>query len=62
MRLLPESRMPEPTELEITERAFELWERAGRPEGRQDEFWCQAEHELRNVDASSIALIPEPLT
>jgi len=54
--------MPEPTELEITERAFELWERAGRPEGRQDEFWCQAEHELRNVDASSIALIPEPLT
>jgi hypothetical protein len=37
------------------ERAFDIWERHGRPEGRQDEFWYQA------VDPSNIALIPEPL-
>jgi hypothetical protein len=26
----------------IRERAYLLWERAGRPEGRADEFWAQA--------------------
>jgi hypothetical protein len=26
--------------------AYELWEKAGRPEGRQDEFWQQAERSL----------------
>ena len=24
------------------ERAYALWEQAGRPEGRHDEFWAQA--------------------
>jgi Protein of unknown function (DUF2934) len=27
-------------------RAFRLWEQAGKPEGRAEEFWLQAEHEL----------------
>ncbi len=32
----------------IRKRAYELWERAGRPEGRSDEFWLQAvEAQLR---------------
>jgi hypothetical protein len=26
--------------------AHQLWEKAGRPEGRSDEFWRQAEIEL----------------
>jgi hypothetical protein len=26
------------------ERAYELWEQAGRPEGRADEFWHAAQH------------------
>jgi hypothetical protein len=30
----------------IRERAHQLWELAGRPEGRQDEFWREAEREL----------------
>ena len=34
MRLDPEMR--------VRERAYFLWERAGRPEGRADEFWAQA--------------------
>jgi hypothetical protein len=28
------------------ERAYDLWERAGRPEGRSTEFWLQAEAEI----------------
>ena len=28
------------------ERAYELWEQAGRPEGRHDEFWAQAGEEV----------------
>lgn len=30
----------------IEERAYELWERAGRPEGRALEHWVQAEAEV----------------
>lgn len=30
----------------IRERAHWLWEEAGRPEGRDDEFWRQAEREI----------------
>jgi hypothetical protein len=30
----------------ITERARQLWEEAGRPEGRDMEYWLQAEEEL----------------
>jgi hypothetical protein len=43
-----ESSMSEPTEQEISRRAYELWERAGCPEGRDKEFYHQAERELRN--------------
>ena len=40
--------MGEPTEKEILERAYQLWERAGRPENREDEFWHAAQQQLRN--------------
>jgi len=29
----------------LATRAYELWERAGRPEGQDLEFWIQAEHD-----------------
>ena len=29
----------------VRERAYFLWEQAGRPEGRADDFWRQAQHE-----------------
>lgn len=35
------------TEQDIQMRAYYLWEAAGRPEGRANDFWLQAEHELR---------------
>ncbi|WP_315756247.1 MULTISPECIES: DUF2934 domain-containing protein [unclassified Bradyrhizobium] len=39
------------TELQerIRTRAHELWEQAGRPDGRDDEFWYQAEREIREL-------------
>jgi Protein of unknown function (DUF2934) len=38
--------MENPTKEQIIHRAYELWEQAGKPEGR-DEFYHQAEKELR---------------
>lgn len=35
-----------PTHEEIQARAHRLWEQAGKPEGREQEFWQQAEREL----------------
>jgi hypothetical protein len=39
--------MKEPTKEQITNRAYELWEQAGQPEGRDEEFYLQAEKELQ---------------
>ena len=33
-------------EEKLRELAYELWEKAGSPAGRQDEFWQQAEERL----------------
>jgi hypothetical protein len=40
--------MEKPTEEQIRRRAHEIWERNQRPDGRDDEFWHQAEKELLN--------------
>lgn len=41
------SMMEKPTEEQIRKRARELWEQAGKPEGRDEEIWHQAERQLR---------------
>jgi len=38
--------MNEHDDTKIRDRAYALWERAGSPEGRQEEFWHAAEREL----------------
>jgi Protein of unknown function (DUF2934) len=38
--------MEKPSEDQIRKRAQEIWEQAGRPEGRDEEIWLQAEREL----------------
>jgi len=49
--------MSKPNEEQIRERAHQLWEVAGRPEGREQDFWLEAERELaqsdRNTDEAS---------
>jgi hypothetical protein len=37
---------------EIRVRAHELWEQHGRPAGRDEEFWLQAESELKDLRRS----------
>ncbi len=39
--------MGNPAEQQIRERAHQLWEAAGSPEGREHEFWYQAERDLK---------------
>jgi hypothetical protein len=38
--------MKKPTRIEVVRRAYELWQKAGQPEGRDQEFYYQAEREL----------------
>jgi hypothetical protein len=43
--------MAKPTEEQIRQRAHEIWEQNHRPDGRDDEFWHQAEKELNEGTA-----------
>jgi hypothetical protein len=38
------------TNNDIAQRAYELWERAGRPDGQAEQTWHQAESELKQQD------------
>jgi hypothetical protein len=53
--------MAYPTDEQIRIRAHQLWEQAGKPEGREDEFWRLAEQELLNEDKSSPVRTPDNL-
>jgi hypothetical protein len=53
--------MSELAEVEITMRAYELWAQAGKPDGRDLEFYYLAEQELRNEDKSMLLRTPDTL-
>jgi Protein of unknown function (DUF2934) len=53
--------MSEPSRKEIESRTYELWEKNGRPAGREEDFWKLAEQELRNEDKSSPLRTPDTL-
>jgi hypothetical protein len=40
--------MEDPYKAQVIIRAYELWEEAGKHEGRDEEFYHQAEQELRD--------------
>jgi hypothetical protein len=42
--------LAKPTEEKIRKRAREIWEENGRPTGRDEEFWLQAERELQEEE------------
>jgi hypothetical protein len=44
----------------VSERAYQLWEQAGCPEDRSDEFWFQAVSELQSGQTKAEAADPEP--
>ena len=41
--------MARPAGMDIVRRAYELWEQAGKPAGRDQEFYLQAERELQEA-------------
>ncbi|MGC3958742.1 MAG: DUF2934 domain-containing protein [Verrucomicrobiota bacterium] len=47
-----------PTPGAIAECAYQLWEKAGHPAGRDQEFWYAAERQLRANASASPAAIP----
>ena len=55
--------MENPTKDQIIHRAYELWEQAGKPDGRDEEFYHQAEKELQDAeeDKSSPLRTPDNL-
>jgi hypothetical protein len=42
--------MRNPTGMQIVRRAYQLWEQAGKPEGRDQEFYHEAERQLKNEE------------
>lgn len=53
--------MTKPTEEEIRIRAYDIWVEAGKPHGRHEEFWLQAEKEMGGEDKSSPLRTPDNL-
>src|SRR3954464_7705121 len=44
------SALAKPSENRVRRRAREIWEENGRPSGRDQEFWFQAEREFREAE------------
>jgi hypothetical protein len=49
-----EVEMQRPAEMDIVRRAYELWEQAGKPDGRDQEFYHQAERELQKANEQAV--------
>lgn len=47
---------------QIRQRAYELWEAHGCPEGDSDQFWYMAEREVMATDAPAASDAPQPAT
>jgi hypothetical protein len=59
--LARERTMANLTDEQIRTRARQLWEKAGKPPGKEDDFRHQAEQELRNEDKDSPLRTPDNL-
>ena len=46
--------MQRPSEMDIVRRAYKLWEQAGKPDGRDQEFYHQAERELQKANEQAV--------
>jgi hypothetical protein len=50
--------MEKPTEEQIRNRALDLWELAGKPEDRDEEFWQEAEKQLNEGLVHKSIILP----
>jgi hypothetical protein len=46
-------------ETRIRDRAYQLWEQEGRPEGRAEEFWHRARADVSAVDTAGAEPSPQ---
>ena len=46
---------------DIRRRAYELWVEAGKPEARMDEFWYEAERQLKQEQVKHELKTPDTL-
>ena len=46
--------MADSQKMKITRRAYELWQQAGEPKDRDEEFYLQAERELNEAPENAI--------
>ncbi|WP_315831025.1 DUF2934 domain-containing protein [Bradyrhizobium prioriisuperbiae] len=46
---------------QIRQRAYELWEKSGRTEGSEMDFWLQAERELAKEAGEAVPTTPPDL-
>ena len=49
-----------PDEERVRRRAYEIWEREGRPEGCADYYWTRAKEEIAIEDSQQTATEPNP--
>lgn len=45
----------------IRERAHDLWEQAGKPDGREEHFWLEAERQIREAQIRHELKTPDNL-
>jgi Protein of unknown function (DUF2934) len=53
--------MDDDIEQMIREHAYQLWDRAGRPNGRSDEFWFAAKAEFENKERTGERRLGAPV-
>lgn len=44
-----ETQMANPAQKDVERRAYQLWQEAGQPEGRDQDFYLEAERQLREA-------------
>ena len=49
----------QPALIDIVRRAYELWEQGGRPKGRDQEFYVEAERELSRREEPADSQAPD---
>ncbi len=46
-------------ETRIRDRAYQLWEQEGRPDGREEEFWLRAQADVTSGDGAVAEQAPQ---
>ena len=54
--------MPQPTDAAIRDRAYELWDRNGRLDGRDIDYWLQAARELEEEERLAATSEDRPMS